>query len=85
VNTPCNAEFSNFTTTAGGDLATMVQVENLEQIHRPARRAHPWDRSPQTPPSPPVRHTSASNLRPQFSLPFIAFEAYLDQWIAALR
>ncbi len=33
----------------------------------------------------PVRYTSATSLRPQCSLPYIATEADLDQWLAALR
>lgn len=35
--------------------------------------------------TPPVRYTPASSLRPQCDLPFIATEADLDQWLAALR
>ena len=35
--------------------------------------------------TPPVRYTPATNLRPQCDLPFIATEADLDQWLAALR
>jgi len=35
--------------------------------------------------TPPVRYTPATSLRPQCDLPFIATEADLDQWIAALR
>lgn len=39
-----------------------------------------------TPPlAPPVRYTSATSLRPQCSLPYIASETDLDQWLAALR
>jgi hypothetical protein len=37
------------------------------------------------PPAIPVRYTSATSLRPQCSLPYIATEADLDQWLAALR
>lgn len=38
------------------------------------------------PPSPPaVRYTSATSLRPQCSLPYIASKSDLDQWLAALR
>ena len=33
----------------------------------------------------PVRYTPARSLRPHCSLPFIATEADLDQWLAALR
>jgi hypothetical protein len=36
-------------------------------------------------PPPPVRYTSATSLRPQCSLPYIASEADLEQWLAALR
>lgn len=43
----------------------------------------PGDKSP--PPATPVRYTSATSLRPQCSLPYIATEADLDQWLAALR
>ncbi len=35
--------------------------------------------------TPPVRYTPATSLRPQCDLPFIATEADLDQWLAALR
>ncbi len=35
--------------------------------------------------TPPVRYTPASSLRPQCNLPFIATEADLDQWLAALH
>ena len=39
-----------------------------------------------TPPSaPPVRYTSATSLRPQCNLPYIATAADLDQWLSALR
>jgi hypothetical protein len=37
------------------------------------------------PSAPPVRYTPASSLRPQCNLPFIATDAELDQWLAALR
>lgn len=33
----------------------------------------------------PVRYTAATSLRPQCSLPYIATEADLDRWLAALR
>jgi hypothetical protein len=35
--------------------------------------------------TPPVHYTPATSLRPQCDLPFIATEADLDQWLAALR
>ena len=35
--------------------------------------------------TPPVRYTPATSLCPQCDLPFIATEADLDQWLAALR
>ena len=35
--------------------------------------------------TPPIRYTSATSLRPQCNLPFIATEADLDQWLASLR
>jgi len=35
--------------------------------------------------TPPVRYTPATSLRAQCDLPFIATEADLDQWLAALR
>ncbi|MDZ4405294.1 BREX system P-loop protein BrxC [Prosthecobacter sp.] len=38
-----------------------------------------------SPPPPPVRYTSATSLRPLCSLPYIASETDLDQWLAALR
>ena len=38
-----------------------------------------------TPSAKPVRYTPARSLRPQCSLPYIATEADLDQWLAALR
>lgn len=38
-----------------------------------------------TPVAAPVRYTSATSLRPQCSLPYIATEADLDQWLTALR
>ena len=38
-----------------------------------------------SPPAPPVHYTPASSLRPQCALPYIATEADLDQWLAALR
>ena len=34
---------------------------------------------------PPVTYTSATSLRPRCDLPFIASEADLDLWLAALR
>ncbi len=37
------------------------------------------------PPAAPLRYTAATSLRPQCSLPYIATEADLDQWLAALR
>jgi len=37
------------------------------------------------PPPPPVRYTSAASLRPQYGLPYLATEADLNQWLAALR
>ena len=36
-------------------------------------------------PSPPVRYTAATSLRPQCSLPYLATETDLEQWLAALR
>ena len=38
-----------------------------------------------TPPSVAVKYTSVTSLRPQCSLPYIATEADLDQWLEALR
>ena len=35
--------------------------------------------------TPPIRYTPATSLRPQCELPFIATEADLEQWLAALR
>lgn len=49
----------------------------------PTPPANPGDKTP--PPPPPVRYTSATSLRPQCSLPYIASESDLDQWLAALR
>ena len=43
----------------------------------------PGDRT--APPTPPVRYTSATSLRPQCGLPYIASESDLEQWLAALR
>jgi hypothetical protein len=43
------------------------------------------DGPPPPPPEPPVRYTPAARLRAEFSLPYIATEAELDQWLAALR
>jgi hypothetical protein len=43
----------------------------------------PRDKTP--PPATQVRYTSATSLRPQCSIPYIATEADLDQWLAALR
>ena len=50
-------------------------------VPQPPRK--PGDKAP--PPAPPVHYTSASSLRPQCDLPYIATEAGLDQWLAALR
>lgn len=44
----------------------------------------PGEKSP-PPPAKPVRYTSATSLRPQCDLPYIASEVDLDQWLAALR
>ena len=41
--------------------------------------------APTPPAAPAVRYTSATNLRPHCNLPYIATEADLDQWLAALR
>jgi hypothetical protein len=49
----------------------------------PSGPGKPGEKPP--PPTPPVRYTPASSLRPQCSLPYIATEADLDQWLAALR
>ncbi|WP_395734213.1 BREX system P-loop protein BrxC [Prosthecobacter sp.] len=49
----------------------------------PAPPGRPGGKTPPSPP--PVRYTSATSLRPQFSLPYIASEIDLDQWLAALR
>lgn len=49
----------------------------------PAPPGKPGEKTP--PPAPPVRYTSATSLRPQCSLPYIASETDLDQWLAALR
>jgi hypothetical protein len=43
----------------------------------------PGDKPPS--PTPPIHYTSASSLRPQCDLPYIANETDLDQWLAALR
>ena len=39
----------------------------------------------ETAPPPPVHYTTASSLRPNCSLPYIATMADLDLWLAALR
>jgi hypothetical protein len=60
----------------------------LALASRLAAPAPPPDGKPGTPPPPappPVRYTAATRLRPQCSLPYIATEADLDQWLAALR
>ncbi|MCF7788313.1 MAG: BREX system P-loop protein BrxC [Prosthecobacter sp.] len=49
----------------------------------PTPPAKPGDKTPPSPP--PVRYTSATSLRPQCNLPYIASESDLDQWLAALR
>jgi hypothetical protein len=62
-----------------------AQLALASRLAAPATQppGKPGDKTP--PPTPPVRYTSATSLRPQCSLPYIATEADLDQWLAALR
>jgi hypothetical protein len=58
-----------------------AQLALLAQLAAPPAKSggQPGDKTP------PVRYTPATSLRPQCDLPFIATEADLDQWLAALR
>ena len=82
---------ARFVTGIRDRLARYLTQDYPTQLALAARLATPAPASPgkageKTPsPAPPVRYTPASNLRPQCSLPFIATEADLDQWLAALR
>ena len=49
----------------------------------PSGPGKPGEKTP--PPAPPVHYTPSNSLRPQCGLPYIATEAELDQWLAALR
>jgi hypothetical protein len=58
-----------------------AQLALLARLAAPPAKAggQPGDKTP------PVRYTPATSLRAQCDLPFIATEADLDQWLAALR
>ena len=60
-----------------------AQLALLARLAAPQAKTggQPGDKTP----PPPVRYTSATSLRPQCNLPYIATEADLDQWLAALR
>lgn len=62
--------------------AQLAQASRLA-APAPMPSGKPGEATP--PPPPPVRYTSATSLRPQCSLPYIASEADLDQWLTALR
>jgi len=60
-----------------------AQLAMASRLATPAPQAGGKKGGAETPA--PVRYTSATSLRPQCSLPYIATEAELDQWLAALR
>lgn len=69
-------------------LAAEATADDRSAIAWPAAPAlsppgKPRDKTP--PPATQVRYTSVTSLRPQCSVPYIATEADLDQWLAALR
>jgi hypothetical protein len=59
-----------------------AQLAQASRLAAPATM--PSDKPGETTP-PPVRYTAATSLRPQCSLPYIATETDLEQWLAALR
>ena len=59
------------------------QLALAARLAAPPVSEKPGEKNP--PPAPAVRYTPASSLRPQCSLAYIATEADLDQWLAALR
>jgi hypothetical protein len=60
-----------------------AQLALASRLAAPAPPGKPGEKAP--PPPPPIRYTSATSLRPQCNLPYIASESDLDQWLAALR
>lgn len=60
-----------------------AQLALAARLANPQQKGHPVDGRDGAPA--PVRYTTAASLRPQCSLPYIATEADLDVWLAALR
>ncbi|NDJ15615.1 MAG: hypothetical protein EBY17_31335 [Acidobacteriia bacterium] len=65
------------------DYPAQLALASRLAVPAPQPPGKQGDQAP--PPTPPVRYTSATSLRPQCSLPYISTEADLDQWLAALR
>ena len=82
---------ARFVTGIRDRLQRYLTQDYPAQLALAARLAAPAPTSPgkpnekNPPPAPPVHYTPASSLRPKCDLPFIATEADLDQWLAALR
>jgi hypothetical protein len=82
---------ARFVTGIRDRLSRYLTQDYPSQLALAAKLAAPAPTAPgkpgekTSPPAPSVRYTPASSLRPQCSLPFIATEADLDQWLAALR
>jgi len=81
---------ARFVTGIRDRLQRYLTLDYPAQLALASRLAAPAPLPPgktgeKSPPPPPVRYTSATSLRPQCSLPYIASETDLDQWLAALR
>jgi hypothetical protein len=79
---------ARFVTGIRDRLQRYLTQDYPAQLALAARLAAPGPTAPGNPgekTAPPVHYTPATSLRPQCSLPYIATEADLDQWLAALR
>jgi hypothetical protein len=81
---------ARFVTGIRDRLQRYITQDYPAQLALASRLATPAPRPPgkpgdKTPPlAQPVRYTSATSLRPQCSLPYIATEPDLDNWLSAL-
>jgi hypothetical protein len=82
---------ARFVTGIRDRLQRYITQDYPAQLALAAKLAASATQPPQKPgektpsPAPAIRYTSATSLRPECSLPYIATEADLDQWLAALR
>ena len=92
VEARANIQFARFVTGIRDRLQRYLTHDYPQQLELVSKLAapkpplssdKPGDKP--TPAPPQVRYTAATSLRPKCSLPYIATEAELDEWLTALR